>query len=113
MEPFYSPWTITVSIQLQDFRVRGLNSIKNLDILLTVAIGFISILGEDIGSPMGIELVAVSKRIEEIDVYLKKTKFPFYAILCGASTVLAMLRCGISHFFAPAPRDNQLSFVLC
>jgi len=100
-------------LNFEDFRVRGLNSIKNLDTLLTIAIGFIGTLGEEIGSDIVVKLIAISKRIEKISVYLKKTKFLFYAILGGLITVFASLRCGISHYFAPITRDPQLHFALC
>lgn len=95
-------------LNFEDFRVRELNSIKNIDLLLTVAMGFIGILGEDIGSCMVVELIAASKRIEKIDVYLKNTKFLLYAILDGIATVFASLRCGIAHYFQPIQRDNQI-----
>ena len=98
-------------LNFEDFRVRELNSIRNLDLLLTVAIGFISVLGEQIRSPMAIGLIAASKRIPKINVFLKNTKFPFYAILNGITTVLASLRCGISRFFAIVPVHRQLSFL--
>jgi len=93
----------------EDFRVRGLNSIKNLDLLLTVAIGYIATLCEKLDEKLTVELIAASKRIPKISVFLKKTKFFFYAVLAGITRVLATLQCGIAHFFAPKKRDNQLS----
>ena len=97
-------------LQFENFRVRGLNSIKTLDLLLTVAIGYIGMLCENIGSKTVIELIAISKRIPKIATFMKKTKFFFYSILAGITCVLAMLRCGISHFFTPPPKNIQLCF---
>ena len=96
-------------LNFEGFRVRSLNSIRNLDLLLTITIGFIAILCENGGRIM-VELIDASKRIPRTLIFLKKTKFLFYAILDGITCVLASLRCGISNLFAPPPRDNQLCF---
>jgi len=97
-------------MQFEDFRVRGLNSIRNLDLLVTIAIGFIGIMCENIDSKATFELIAISKRIPKIAAFMKKTKFFFYAVLSGITSVLATLRCGIASYFAPTPTDNQLCF---
>ena len=95
-------------LQFEDFRVRGLNSIRTLDLLLTIAAGFIGFLCEKTESRVTIELIAVSKRITRTAEFLKKTKFLLYAVFDGVAHVLASLRCGISRFFTTNPRDNQL-----
>jgi hypothetical protein len=96
-------------LNFEDFRVRSLNSIKNLDLLLTIAIGFIAALCEKGGETVAL-LINVSKRISKTWDFMKKTKFFFYAVLDGITSVLATLRCGISRFFATPPTDYQLSF---
>ena len=96
-------------LNFEDFRVRGLDSIKTLNLLLTIAAGYIGVLEEN-NETMAVELITVSKRVEKLGAYLKKTKFVFYSILDGISTVLASLRCGIAHYFVQPPPDNQLFF---
>jgi hypothetical protein len=95
-------------LQFEDFRVRSLNSIRTLDLLLTIATGFIGMLCEDAGSYATHELIATSKRIPKIKAFLEKTKIFYYAVLAGITRVLGALRCGISGFFASKPRDYQL-----
>ena len=87
-------------LNFEDFRVRSLNSIKTLDLLVTLAAGFIGTLCEKVDSRAVVELIAVSKRIEKTIDFLKKTKFFFYAVLDGITRVLATLRCGIGYYFA-------------
>ena len=87
-------------LHFEDFRVRSLKSIQALDILLTVAIGFIGTLCEKANAEILVaELIYASKRIQKHSVFLKKTKFYYYAILDGINCVLAYLRYGISHHF--------------
>jgi len=88
------------TLHFEDFRVRSLQSIQNLDILLTVAIGFIGVLCENVNHEMlATELICASKRIQKYSVFLRTTKFFYYAILDGINYVLAHLRYGISHYF--------------
>jgi len=95
-------------LKFEDFRVRSINSIKNLNLLLTIAIGYIATLSDNSACTAVIELIEISKRVQKTVAFLKKTKFLFYAILSGITAAFASLRCGISHYFAPVPRDNQL-----
>ena len=95
-------------LKFEDFRVRSINSIKNLNLLLTIAIGYIAMLSDNSACTAVIELIEISKRVQKTVAFLKKTKFLFYAILSGITAAFASLRCGISHYFAPVPRDNQL-----
>jgi len=97
-------------LQFEHFRVRGLNAIKNLDLLVTIAIGFIGVLSEKAESKMVLELVTISKRIQKVSKFMKKSKVIFYAVLEGITQVFATLRCGIAHYFAPIVPHNQLSF---
>jgi len=96
------------SLNFEDFRVRGLDSIKTLDLLLTIATGYIAMLCEKSADKTVIELISVSKRIPKTIDFLKKTKVIFYAVYDGIAYVLTLLRRGISGFFASNPRDNQL-----
>jgi len=94
-------------LKFEDFRVRSLNSIKNLNLLLTLAIGYIAMLSENSECTTFIELIEISKRVQKTDSFLKKSKFLFYAILYSVTAALASLRCGINKYFAPLSRDNQ------
>ena len=95
-------------LKFEEFRVRSMNSIKSLNLLLTIAIGYIAMLSEDSECTTVIELIEGSRRVQKTSTFLKKTKFLFYAILHGLTTALASLWCGIAHFFVPSVRDNQL-----
>jgi hypothetical protein len=95
-------------LRFEDFRVRSLNSIKNLDTLLTIAIGFLGMLCEDAESRTVVELISVSKRIIKVSSFLKKTKTLLHAVLDGINAVFASLKCGIAHFFEPILRNTQL-----
>jgi hypothetical protein len=89
---------------LEDLRVRSLNSIRNLDFLLTIAIGylgFMSAKGEE--SIVVLELIAISKRIKGIP------KFFFYALGDGLFTVFARTKPGISSLLKKKRRCGQLS----
>jgi hypothetical protein len=97
------------SFGFEGFRVRSLQAIRTLDLLLTIAIGYIGTVCEKADTELYVvELIAISKRIEKIKPYMKKTKFFCYAVLDGITLALSSLRCGISNFFAPNPPDAQL-----
>jgi hypothetical protein len=89
----------------EGFRVRGLEAIKTLDLLLTVAIGYLGTLCAKANTEMlVINLISISKRLQKPCAFLKNTKFFYYAVLDGISCVFSMLRNGISRFFiAPIP----------
>jgi len=97
-------------LDFEGFRVRGLHSIKTLDLLLTIACGYIGMLCEKSDTEIVFGLISISKRIQKIGYYLEKTKFFYYAVLSGITQVVATLRCGISHFFEPESRNPQLCF---
>ena len=87
----------------EDFRVRSLNSIRNLDMLLTIAIGYIGIMSECADDKrIAMELIYLSKRIYGIP------KFRFYAIADGIYSLFANGKQGISHFLVKKRRCGQL-----
>jgi hypothetical protein len=88
----------------EDFRVRSLNSIRNLDLLLTIAIGFIGLMSEKCDErETAMELIAISKRI------YATPKFTFYALADGMFTVFARCKQGIWLMLRKKPKDPQLS----
>ena len=98
-------------LSFEDFRVRSLEAIKSLDVLLTVALGYIGTLCAKVNKEaIATELIVISKRIQKHSVFLKKTKFFYYSIFDGLTSVFSHLRSGISHFFKPDPPSQQLSF---
>jgi len=96
--------------RFEDFRVRSLNSIKTLDLLVTIAAGFIGTLCEKVDTIKVFELIEVSKRIGKTFVFLKKTKLFFYSVLDGITRVFSTLNRGIAYYFSPLPIDYQLCF---
>jgi len=89
----------------EKFLVRTLKSIRNLDLLLTIAIGYIGTLSEKIHESIEVlEIVEASKRLYGL------SKFTFYAIADGLSEILSKLYSGIRRFFDRPPRSNQLCF---
>jgi len=88
----------------EDFRVRSLQSIRNLDTLLNIAIGYIGMLSEKSDeSPSVLELIQISKRIYGVP------KFKFYAISDGIFAVFARSGQGISFLLRKKPKPLQLS----
>jgi hypothetical protein len=89
----------------EDFRVRSLNPIRNLDLLLTIAIGFIGLMGEKADErETAMELISISKRVHGTP------KFLFYALADGIFTVFARCKKGIWLMLRKKPKDPQLSF---
>lgn len=89
----------------EDFRVRSLSSIRNLDLLLTIAIGHIGMISEKAHErAITAEVIAISKRIYDIP------KFTFYAIADGLLFVLTKCKQGIADMLRKRPKSNQLSF---
>jgi len=87
----------------EKFLVRSLKSIRNLDLLLTIAIGYIGILSERINESMEVmEIIEASKRLYGL------SKFTFYAIADGLFEIFSKLYTGIGSFFERPPRSNQL-----
>lgn len=89
----------------EDFRVRSLNSIRNLDLLLTIAIGYIGMMSEKAEErAITAEVIAISKRIYDIP------KFTFYAIADGLFFILTKCKQGIADMLRKRPKSTQLSF---
>jgi hypothetical protein len=87
----------------EKFLVRSLKSIRNIDLLLTIAIGYIGTLSEKIDESVIVaEVIEASKRLYGL------SKFTFYAIADGLFEILSKLYTGISSFFDRPPRSNQL-----
>jgi hypothetical protein len=87
----------------EKFLVRSLQSIRNLDLMLTIAIGYIGVLSEKVDENTEIfEIVETSKRLYGL------AKFTFYAIADGLAEIFNKLYTGISSFFYRPPRSNQL-----
>ena len=78
----------------ENFLVRSLNSIRNLDLLLNIAIGYMGILGEKAD-----ESIQVSKIIQASKRLYGLAKFRFYAISDGLAEIFSKLYVGIQSFF--------------
>lgn len=80
----------------EKFLVRSLVSIRNLDLLLSAAIGYIGILSEKINSSVAVLLIIkASKRLYGL------AKFTFYAIAYGLRDIFAKLSSPADVFFSP------------
>ena len=89
----------------EKFLVRSLQSIRNLDLLLSIAVGYIGILSEKMEESIQVlEIIQAAKRLYGL------AKFTFYAIADGLSEIFRKLHSGISSFFCRPPRSSQLSF---
>jgi len=89
----------------EKFLVRTLKSIRNLDLLLSIAIGYIGTLSEKIDESLEVmEIIEASKRLYGL------SKFTFYAISDGLYEIFSKLYTGISGFFDRPPRSYQLCF---
>jgi hypothetical protein len=87
----------------EGFRVRSLKSIRNLDLLVTVAIGYIGIISEKADERrLALELIEVSKRI------FGTPRFVFYAIADGLFKVFAKSKTGIEDILRKRTRSLQL-----
>ena len=92
----------------EKFLVRSLKSIRNLDLLLTVAIGHIGVLSEKIGESIEVlEIVAASKRLYGLNL------FTFYAISDGLFAIFSKSYTGIKSFFAKSEPSPQLFLPWC
>ena len=88
----------------EKFLVRTLKSIRNLDLMLTIAIGHIGVLSEKLDESIEVlEIVAASKRLYGLNLFM------FYAISDGLSAILSKSYTGIKSFFARPVPSLQLS----
>jgi len=89
----------------EKFLVRSLKSIRNLDLLLSIAIGYIGILSEKIGESVKVfEIIEASKRLYGL------SKFTFYALADGLFVIFNRLYTGLSSFFPKSAASNQICF---
>lgn len=96
------------SFDFENLRVRSLKSIRNLDLMLTIAIGYIAELsGINENFKIRTEIIAVSKRL------FGTPDFVYYAVADGIFEVLKYVRAGIGNFFCHQPQNPQLSFFSC
>ncbi len=87
----------------EKFLVRSLQSIRNLDMLLSFAIGYIGILSERVEDSIEVMIIIqASKRLYGL------AKFTFYAISDGLLEIFSKLYSGVSSFFVRKPPSNQL-----
>jgi len=87
----------------EKFLVRSLKSIRNLDLILSIAIGFIGTLTEKIKESIEVlELIAAAKRLYGL------SKFTFYAISDGLFEIFCKLYSGIAAFFPKKNLSKQL-----
>ena len=90
----------------ENLRVRSLKSIRNLDFLLTMAIGYISKLSDkDDTMILRFEVIFASKRLFDVSDFL------YYSIADGIFEILKYTKRGISEHLKPPIRDGQLCFV--
>jgi hypothetical protein len=88
----------------EKFLVRSLKSIRNLDLLLTIAIGYIGTLSEKVNDSVEVmEIVEASKRLYGL------AKFTFYAISDGLAAIFSKSCVGIASFFRKPEPSLQLS----
>lgn len=93
------------SFGFENLRVQSLRSIRNLDLLLTIAIGYVAeISGKAENMRMRVEIIEVSKCLFGVP------NFVYYSIADGIFEILRSVRTGISRFLTPPPNDGQLCF---
>ena len=90
----------------EDLRVRSLKSIRNLDLMLTIAIGYIGLISEKHEDRLTVmQIIKVSKRI------YNTSKFVFYAIADGLFTIFSRCKQGIADMLIKKPKSMQLCFL--
>jgi hypothetical protein len=92
-------------LAFEGFRVRSLQSIRNLDLLVTIAVGWIGLISEKCDErAMVMELIHISRRI------YGTPKFVFYAIADGLYFLAARIGIGIAHMLCKKPKSKQVAF---
>ena len=90
----------------EGFRVRSLKSIRNLDLLVSIAIGWIGMISEKVDErPILMELIHISRRIYGIP------NFVFYAIADALFLLANMSINGIADLLSRKSKSCQLSFL--
>lgn len=77
----------------ENFRVRTLKSINNLNKMLTYAIGLVAILSEKIGKRKFVNKIIEESKSLKTNVYLW-----FYQVVKGIYNILSKVRCGIKEW---------------
>jgi len=92
----------------EKFLVRSLDSIRNLDLILSMAIGYIGILGEKVDDSIEVmHVVHASKRLYGL------AKFTFYAISDGLAEIFSKSYVGLQAFFRKPDYYPQLTLFDC
>jgi hypothetical protein len=92
----------------EKFLVRSLDSIRNLDLLLSIAIGYIGTLSEKVNDSMEVmQVIHASKRLYGL------AKFTFYAISDGLAEIFSKSYVGLQAFFRTPAYNPQLSLFDC
>ena len=93
------------SFDFENIRVQSLKSIRNLDLLLTIAIGYVAeISGKSDNIKIRAKIIEVSKRLFGLPDFI------YYAVADGIFEILKAVKTGIGRFFALPQNDGQLSF---
>lgn len=91
------------SFDFENLRVQSLKSIRNLDLLLTIAIGYVAELsGKSENIKLRAEIIEVSKRLFGVP------SFVYYAVADGIFEILKLVKSGIDKFFSAQKSDGQL-----
>ena len=91
------------SFDFENLRVQSLKSIKNLDLMLTLAIGYIAeISGKSYTVKLRMEVIEISKRL------FGAPDFVYYAIADGIFEILKAFKSGIGKFFSSPNYYGQL-----
>jgi len=92
----------------EKFLVRSLSSIRNLDLFLSIAIGYIGLLGEKVDDSIEVtEIIHASKRLYGI------AKFMFYSISDGLFEIFSMSKTGLRSFFQKPKPSLQMTLYDC
>jgi len=89
--------------RFEDIRVRSLKSIKNMNLFITIAIGYLGIMSEKQEERrVVLQLIQVSKRIYETP------RFVYYALADGLRYIFNRCKQGIGHMLKKVPKSAQI-----
>ena len=92
---------------LEYLRVPSLNAIRNLELFITVAVGYVALIGEKSEEQLtAMQLINCSKRI------YKANKFVLYAIADGIFAILSRYKQGINNFLISSTKSPNLQLSL-
>jgi hypothetical protein len=92
----------------EKFLVRSLDSIRNLDLILSMVIGYIGILSEKVDDSVEVmRIIHASKRLYGL------AKFTFYAISDGLAAIFSKSYIGLQAFFRTPDYSPQLTLFDC